>query len=426
MSKKGGTLLEAAKKKKILLQAVLALAVTVIIIFIAAKLIAARGERVETTLALRATDSEIVGVDAYIMRDEHIVYAASDGVVEYAVADGEKISAGSAAALVHTVSGVAPSDLQEVIDAIDRTIRIFEKSNVSSGASYGDLKALREQINTLFYEVTSLAESGGNARISAMLDELLVMMNQYASATDSSFDLSGQILSLREQKNALLGTYRTASHSAVADMSGYFYRNVDGYELLLSTDKLDTLTYADFSALTRGETNPAVDSRAVGKIVSSYNWYIVINVSQSVADKFIDGDNKMYPVTFTENSGRVIEMELYRKIEHENGALVVLMSDIMPTDFSYLRLQNVNVKLSEHSGYRVPSEAIRQNGSDIGVYTVDANRTVNFKRVKVLYISDAYTIVAENDGTEEMLGYLKLNDVMIVSGKDIYEGKVIG
>lgn len=424
MSKKGGTLLEAAKKKKILLQAVLALAVTVIIIFIAAKLIAARGERVETTLALRATDSEIVGVDAYIMRDEHIVYAASDGVVEYAVADGEKISAGSAAAQVHTVSGVAPSDLQAVIDAIDRTIRIFEKSNVGSGASYGDLKALREQINTLFYEVTSLAESGGNARISAMLDELLVMMNQYAAATDSSFDLSGQILSLREQKNALLSTYRTASHGAVADMSGYFYRDVDGYELLLSADKLDTLTYADFSALVEG--NPSVDPRAVGKIVSSYNWYIVINVSQSVADKFIEGDHQMYPVTFTENSDRVIEMELYRKIEHENGALVVLMSDIMPTDFSYLRLQNVNVKLSEHYGYRVPSEAIRQNGSDIGVYTVDANRTVYFKRVKVLYISDAYTIVAENDGTEEMLGYLKLNDVMIVSGKDIYEGKVIG
>ncbi len=421
---KGGAILETSKKKKIVLEVALALAVILAIMFVVIQLVGANGKKIETTLALRATESEIVGADAYLVRDEHVIYSSGSGVVEYAAKDGEKLSVGSLAAQVHSVTGISLAELQSLIDTIDRAIRIFEESNIGVGASYGDVKKMREEMDELFYEVAALAQTGGGKQISDMLDELLVLMNQYRVATDKGTNFSEQIIALREQKSDLLNTYRTATHSVSADKSGYFYGGVDGYESLLGCERLETLTYDEFSSLL--EVSPKADERAVGKIVASYNWYVVISVDQSVADKFSDEVGTVYPVTFTENSDRVIEMEIYRKIDHNGGALIIFMSDVMPTDFDYLRLQNVNVTLSEHSGYRVPSEAIAERDGEIGVWTVDANREVHFKKIKTLYVSDAYAIVAENDGSEDMLAYLRVNDIMIVSGRDIYEGKVIG
>ena len=421
---KGGVALEAAKKKKILLEAALALAVILAIIFVVIQLLGVGYEKIDTALALRATDSEIVGADAYVVRDEHTVYSSVAGVAEYLTADGEKLPAGTLAANIYSVSGMSASELQELLDAMDRAIRILERSNTGAGASYSDVKAMSEEIDTLFYDVVHFARSGGNAQMANMLDELLVLMGRYRLAIGTGEDLSGKILELRSRKTELLTTYGTRAQGVTADKSGYFYRGTDGYEGLLTPELLDALTYEEFTAASGADASK--NPYAVGKIVSGYNWYIVIEVSQSVADKFSEQDGFTYPVTFTENSDRVIEMELYRKISHSGGALIVLMSDVMPTDFDYTRVQNVTVTLSEHSGYRVPSEAIAEREGEIGVYTVDSNQEVHFKKVKTLYVSDAYTIVAENDGSEEMAEYLKLNDVMIISGKDIYDGKIIG
>ena len=50
---------------------------------------------------------------------------------------------------------------------------------------------------------------------------------------------------------------------------------------------------------------------------------------------------------------------------------------------------------------------------------------MEFRRIAVLYEGDGYLIAAGTDpDPENDVPYLSLNDLMITSGKNLYEGKV--
>jgi hypothetical protein len=81
------------------------------------------------------------------------------------------------------------------------------------------------------------------------------------------------------------------------------------------------------------------------------------------------------------------------------------------------------------SGYRVPSESLRTVNGERGVYILVGN-VVEFRRVTVIGEGRGYYIVAtyESDAEEGSVSktpYLYINDLIITSGNDLYDGKLI-
>ena len=79
-----------------------------------------------------------------------------------------------------------------------------------------------------------------------------------------------------------------------------------------------------------------------------------------------------------------------------------------------------------YTGYKVPASAIRVIDGVQGVYILSGS-TVRFKKIIPLAEIDGYFIVEEQDTMSEdsLSNYLGYCDLVITSGKDLYDGKVI-
>ena len=93
------------------------------------------------------------------------------------------------------------------------------------------------------------------------------------------------------------------------------------------------------------------------------------------------------------------------------------------------RHQSVSITLSAKSGYRIPREAVQRQGEDIGVYILVGNM-IEFRRITIIGEGDGYYIantyerdLSDNLGSE--IPYLNINDLIVTSGRDLYDGKLL-
>ena len=99
---------------------------------------------------------------------------------------------------------------------------------------------------------------------------------------------------------------------------------------------------------------------------------------------------------------------------------MILCADDYPADFSYLRSQAVEITLDTRTGFYLPDSALHTVNGDVGVYVLDGSVAV-FRRVEILYRGDGFALAsADAEGSTE----LSLNDLIITSGENLYDGKV--
>lgn len=126
-------------------------------------------------------------------------------------------------------------------------------------------------------------------------------------------------------------------------------------------------------------------------------------------------------------------------------------SEIMPDGFDYTRMQPVSVNVKKYEGYKLPLSAVRlvdYDGVTVeGVYILYGN-TVRFRRIETILSQDGYVLCApqrtetedsvfqfpiigetETEAPEtaayETIPFLELYDRVIVSAKELYDGKII-
>ncbi|MEG1743539.1 MAG: HlyD family efflux transporter periplasmic adaptor subunit, partial [Clostridia bacterium] len=110
----------------------------------------------------------------------------------------------------------------------------------------------------------------------------------------------------------------------------------------------------------------------------------------------------------------------------DKTVLVFSSSEIID-NFNYTRTQSVNITESSFSGIKIPVSALRMIDGKSGVYALDGNVVV-YKQATVLYQENGYYICALPD--KNNLSYvdknkLSLYDAIVVSGKNIFVGKIL-
>jgi hypothetical protein len=121
-------------------------------------------------------------------------------------------------------------------------------------------------------------------------------------------------------------------------------------------------------------------------------------------------------------------MYLYRILSEvgSESAVLLFRADVLPQDFRYMRNQTVQIELSAFTGYRVPIGAVRIVNGQSGVFVLRGS-IVEFRRILPLFEYDGYLLVADSDATKGEEGsWLKKNESIIVKGKALYDGKIVG
>lgn len=361
------------------------------------------------------TDRRITSAEAYLFREEEVLVAEGDmGLIDTLVESGTKVSKNTPLVDVYPATALSLSD-QVTLDRINRALRILQSSIPPTGEDAADANRYREAASAAYAKLCEATKNGRPEQIAALEEEMLTALNRYLLLSGKSDTHGEAITHLKQQKSLLLGTVApTVKRNETR--SGIFYDRsyVDGYEALFTPAALSELTPELFRLLRRAEPREN-EGMAVGKLVYGYSWHAVMELPVSVAATLTVGGE--YDVSFPENGGKTLTLTL----ERLEGGMAVFRSDDSPADFVYYRAQTAQITLSSEDGFYLPESALHAVEGKWGVYVLE-NSTARFRRVRILYRGDGYCIV--DPRAEVGKNEVYLNDLIITSGKKLYDGKV--
>ncbi len=373
-----------------------------------------------TTPTRSVTDTQILGGEAYLFRGEEVLHTNGQGVVNDLVESGSKV--GRDTTLCEIWSGAANADaalVQREIDRLNRSISVLQNSLITVGEPLSNALLYKNEANARFMELKQAIEAGNYDGIAALEDEMLAYFCRYATLEGSDKTVLAALDALRAQKQALLVGNRTDVVNAQS--SGYFYNRsyVDGGETIFTPEALEGLTVEGLDALREQFKQRGEVGFSAGKMVYRYDWHIAVDCTASQASLMTVGES--YRVVFPENDGFAMTLICEKLLEAEGRSVAVLRATETPADFAYLRAQRVEIEVGRCDGYYIPEQAMQNlNGID-GVYIFE-NSTVYFRRVEILYWGNGYCVVAEQGDRGD--DYLALNDMIVTSGKNLYDGRV--
>lgn len=372
-----------------------------------------------TTPVRQVTDRQLVSGEGYVFREEEVLSASEAGIVNGLVPSGAKVSAGLPVAEVWNTGNAATlQDDQITLERLNRLIRVLEES-LTSGATLSKAQLYQKAAKDSFFAIQRAMQQGNWQNLGTLEAEMLTLLDQYTVATQGAVEVQATLDRLQAVRASFFtGSCQTLSAS---DRSGYFYHHsfVDGYESLFTKTALDGLSAESLAELSAAEaTHPA--GQVAGKIVYGHVWWLAVELDADEKAVFIE--NRGYTFTFPDNTGSTLRLICTRLIEGaDGGAIGVFEASEIPSDFAFFRVQRVEITANECEGYYVPESAIQQKDGVSGVYILK-DGIVRFRRIEILYRGDGYYIVSENQDAEEE--YLSLYDMLITSGKNLYEGRV--
>ena len=231
--------------------------------------------------------------------------------------------------------------------------------------------------------------------------------------------------SLEKEKQEILSFAEGEGKDLFSQQSCYYFYETDGYEALFSPDKLESMTPAELSKAV--SSNPSEYSgNVIGRAVYSPKWYLALPTDETVAIRFTEGN--VYEIDFS--SHEALKMTLEKICVSENGDAYLLMSCLdLSIAASMPRTQNVKILMGSLTGYRIPAAAMTTVNGERGVYIL-IGTVVEFRRVTVIGEMNGYYIVStfEEDADSNSVShipYLNVNDLIIISGNDLYDGKLL-
>lgn len=377
-------------------------------------------EDISTYAAGLTNESTVVSGNGYIFRDERVLSSSMQGAVDYKVADGAKVSEGQTVAVTYH-SG---DEHRQRIKRIDESIRILEQSLAAESGGNKDIvseKAGVEDSYDALIKLLSAEETGG---LSYGIDKLLVGLNNVAAISgNSKLSVSKTLDALYAEREATFKSCGNAQSCSV-EKNGYFFSGVDGCEEYFTTGALESLTLDKFDDLVSVAKRTAPKKGDYGKVTDSSQWSIVLAVSADEAEYFSEGST--YGALFAENNRLEMPMYLERIVEEKGSdrALLVFSCDRQPEGFSFDRCQSISITVSAVSGLYIPKSVVKKIDGEKGVYILRGS-IVYFRYIRVVYTGSDYYLVAPDTEHDEERTYIRPNDMIILNGRNLFDGRVL-
>lgn len=368
---------------------------------------------VQTEFAVEATMEDTFDVNGIVSRSEHVLHDNTSGYHDIVLSDGEKVAKGGTIACIYGQESDVKA--QEKIRLLQAQIDEYMTA-ISAKASYaGDSSAYEQSIQNSISEYSGALHQDDAFTAQESLAEFEKNVYIKEIVTGSNNDYQRQIMSLRSEISALQATISGSVRNMTADESGFYCRVVDGFEEKLTPQTMDELKLEEYYELFKDVSSPsAAPTDNVGKIVSTYDWHYYF-VAPAAMDEYSVGE-KIYfrfpSVTQDTVEGKITSM----KQDGDNILIGVICSAVHPEFLTVRTLEGVAIAKT-YSGIRVNKNSVRIVDGENGIY-VKVGSIVKFKKVKVLYMGTSYALL---DSSGDVANF----DEVIVSGKNIYDGKVL-
>ncbi len=358
----------------------------------------------------------------YLLRNESVLYASSEGILTYSVSESQKVGVGQLIATVYpSAQGI---NVQEEINEIEKKIAILTKSAVDTSYLTSDVSKIDGKIYSSLINANTALGSKDLSLIPKEKEQLLINMNKRLLVTAGQGDYAEQIAQLQEKKDQLTASLQNPISTVYADKTGYFSTLLDGFETVYTPDKIENLTLEGYDALVQSSEVEYTNS-AIGKLVTDFDWYTLCEATvQEVEDLTV---GKAYPITYLYSSAQQLSGILAKKIIQTDSdrAILVFLIEEVPKNFDYTRQQTIKIVLSSKNGIAFPASALRIVDGVQGVYVVAGN-VVDLKKVEIIDSADSKYLSKEFSDLEEGASeYLSRFDRVITEGKNLYVGQIL-
>ncbi|MBQ8141431.1 MAG: hypothetical protein IJ038_07045 [Clostridia bacterium] len=368
-----------------------------------------------------STEETKLELDGYIFRDETLVYSNYGGAVDYIAYDGLKLAVGDGIAVVYEQGSNA--NVSDSIDRIDVMIERLENST-DKYLTLSDLPEINASVGNSYSEIMKKLADGDIRGISDDIDDMTEALGKVDYITDGASVLPSTLQSLREERTRLMAA-GGSSQALSADRSGYFYSDIDGYEgifTLAAADALTPDTYYKYASTDVSDIE--IPSNAVGKMVYDSEWRFATMISKNEAGYFEEGEE--YKTVFT-GSGDVAMPLLLERItpdDDSSSTLLLFSCDRMPTGFDFARAQSIELVVESVTGISVPKSAVHKSNGVLYVYILKGS-VVFERRIDVIYEGSDYYTVRDGVAADDEDIYLQSNDTLILSGQNLFDGRIL-
>lgn len=394
---------------------IIALLSLFIIVIAVGQMFFAGGEKLTTETALVYSMEEEVPFEGVYMRDETLIYSSGNGVISYEHADGSKV--GKSSVIARRYKNESEIEYRREIEELTKHIEVLESAEKLIGTDNSQLEVITSQINEQHSKLISAILDGDYSGAKELQSGMLEALCKREITLQESDGYSEKISELESRIAQLEARLSGDVTSVLADGTGYFVSNVDGYEGEISLSDTESMTAERIESIINNPDKSR--GSAIGKLISGYTWRVA-----AVIDKEnLFGINEGSSVTLRVGSaGMLIDAKVVSVTDTDDGrAVYIFECDRLTSEVVEGRTARFKLVINSYGGLRVSRDAIRYDeNNERGVYIVRGT-SLAFKKINVIYWGEDYVICSQEGGDD----YLKLYDRIVTEGKDLYDGKVV-
>ena len=388
----------------------------IVAIFIINQLVSSLYMPIKTENAVFFTANDGFKITGHIIRNETYVTAKTDGVLHFVTEDGSRVARDGVIANIYS-SANASITVSE-IDVLKSQIADIEDILSYNDIEAANLELINAKISTSLGDFIFEGASGNFNNAETLSKELLAANNRKQVALGVATGLTERLETLKTQLAKLENSLPSVKGSILAAQSGYFVSKTDGYEKAFPNDDLSQITPEFLSSVKPKEKGANV----IGKIVSDYEWYIATVLPLNDSLKYKEDQELKLLTTIKSSPTLAVTVKQINISEETENAVIIFACNDMNSELATIRTASMTVVDKEYSGLRVPKKALRVVDSQKGVY-VQTGMQINFVPVQIVYRQDDYIICEKKN---ENGNFLKLYDKVVVKGKNLYDGKIVG
>lgn len=407
-----------------LLKILAAAAAVIIVIYFAAEMYSLTSRTYTTETVYEQTVLETVDAKMYIIRDETLLTTASSGVTVPLAENGERVSKGS------TIAAVFPSEAtaENYVNAksLENKLESYQKIASQLKLDNVDVSKLNYEIGNNFISLLDAVYSNDYSNLAEDKLAFAEKLSRKQISLNKEVDCSSQISELQNEISAL-NSSSTPSEIITAEAAGYYVSKVDGYENVLTSEDVESLTKEklDDAFDTKKKETP---SGSIGKIIDGYNWYVATVIESAKISELSNG--KTVDLIFSESGEETVTTYIHsvKAVDSENS-IIIFRCNLMNESLTGLRIVDGKIVINDYTGLKISRDAVRLDEEGNSGVFVRRGNIVNFRSLNILYSEDDFVIASkpsENSDIKLPYTHVKLYDEVIISGKELKNGMVIG
>ena len=394
-------------------------AVILLVAYIAYEAYSVTHVQLQFETAVLSTVYEKIDTKAIILRDEKTISNAATGITVPALADGDKINVGGNVA--YTFSSEEAATAYAKYNELSHQVSYYEDLEAKTLGQAASVDSINSEIDTRVNEYIRALDSGDGAKIGKASENANDALLRRQMIIGESVDLVSVIQELRQQMDAT-GEAATPESVITAEEAGVFSGYTDGFEEVFDYTAATEMTAEQIedaiSTVSSGEEN---EHSALGKLITSYAWYMECVVDADAVASLKNGGK--VNVALKDSDDTVLTCQIVSGAETQPGqdktALILKCSD-MNSKIANLRCTDIEIRIREYEGIKVPPSALHVNGDKKGVYALVSSQ-VNFREAEVIYTQPDFVMLSFD---EDNPNGIRLYDKIITQGKELEDGRV--